>query len=134
MRNRLFSGVMIGVILSFYSWMLNTDVGQVSVFPDLFSIILALGLMSVAMRRELRHGQKRDGPSLWKRGIEISLSSGLVFGIAHATVISAKLEISSTTLRLFGFGGAVISLVLIGFISSWITQLLFARGQDSQAV
>ena len=134
MKNRLLSGVMIGVILSIYSWMLNTEVDQASVFPDLFSIILALALMSVAMRRELRLGRNREGPPLWKRGIEISLSSGLVFGIAQATVISAKLEISSTFLQLFGFGGAVISLVLIGFFSSWITQFKYARGQDSEAV
>ena len=134
MKNRLLSGVMIGVILSIYSWMLNTEVDQASVFPDLFSIILALALMSVAMRRELRLGRNREGPPLWKRGIEISLSSGLVFGIAQATVISAKLEISSTFLQLFGFSVAVISLVLIGFFSSWITQFKYARGQDSEAV
>ena len=133
MKNRLFSGVMIGVILSIYSWMLNTEVGLVSIFPDFFSIILALGLMSVAMRRELKHGQKREGPPLWKRGIEISLSSGLVFGIASATMVSVKLEISSGFLQLFGFGVAVISLVLIGFFSSWITQMLYAWGQDSEA-
>ena len=128
MKNKLLSGIAIGVILSVYSWLGNTEVGQASVFPDLYPIILALGLMSVAMRLELRRTPKHEGPSLWKRGVVISLSSGLVFGLAQVIMISVRLEISSFPLQLYGFTAAIVSLGLIGFFSSWITQLLFARG------
>ena len=68
MKNKLLSGIAIGVILSVYSWLGNTEVGQASVFPDLYPIILALGLMSVAMRLELRRTPKHEGPLTLETG------------------------------------------------------------------
>lgn len=126
MNQRLLSGIAIGSFLGAYTWFSTSDMENASVFPDAVSLLLAVVLLGMAMRLDIRRSTGNVSTSVWKRGLAISIPAGVVFGSVCTLMMLTKLDVPFGILPVAGFGMAIVSLVILGLFSSLIQKRVFA--------
>lgn len=127
MNQRALSGIAIGSILGSYTWFSTADMEHASAFPDAVSLLLAVTMFGMAMRRDVRRSPSTVSTAVWKRGLAISIPAGVLFGSVCTLMMLTKLDVPFGILPVTGFGMAFFSLVVIGLLSSWFTSVIVAR-------
>jgi len=103
MGRQIVLGCGVGAIVALISWLSNRTPHLVSTFPDGFTLVVLVVLLSLAILLDRRRHGKTDRTASLRAGMTIATATGVVFGLAVTVLGAFRFDIPSPALLAFGF-------------------------------